>query len=236
MNGIDWARARLVVFDVDGTLYDQSKLRRAMAVRLAADAILRRRLTPLTVLRTFRRRRELLAEEGAVDFETRLFDEVATAHRLDPPAVRALVSEWMERRPLPLLSGCTYPGVAACFEAVRASGRKLGILSDYPAREKMAAMGLDADYIVSACDPEIMRLKPDPAGLVHLIGEAGEQPSTTLMVGDRAERDGEIARRIGAQALLRGEPADGHPGFSDFSALAARLRAAPLTSPVHAAA
>lgn len=236
MDGIDWARIRLVVFDVDGTLYDQSKLRRAMAARLAADALLRRRLTPLTVLRTFRRRREMLAEEGVADFEARLFDEVASAHRLDAPAVRALVSEWMEQRPLPLLARCAYPGVAACFEAVRASGRKLGILSDYPARDKIAALGLEADYIVSACDAEIMRLKPDPAGLVHLIGQAREQPSTTLMIGDRAERDGEIARRIGAKALLRGEAADGYPGFSDFALLAASLRAAPLTSPVHAAA
>ena len=46
-------------------------------------------------------------------------------------------------------------------------------------------------------------LKPHPKGLEALMAAAGAGPHETVMIGDRAERDGLAARRAGTRVLLR---------------------------------
>lgn len=197
----DWRPIRLVAFDVDGTLYAQAPLRRQMAARLILHSILRGDRRTLAVLRSYRTHREELGDGEREDFETVLVDEVARRHRMPGDAVRRIVSEWIDERPLPLLARCRYAGVDRLFDAVRASGRAIGVLSDYPAVAKLEAMALRADHVVSAA--EVGFLKPHPAGLQRLMALAGVAPHETVLIGDRQERDGEAARRAGAHCLLR---------------------------------
>lgn len=214
----DWAAVDLVVFDLDGTLYDQRALRARMLARLLAG-LASGRLAPreLRALRDFRRHREALAEAEDADFEARQYALPAARAGLDPARVRAAVSEWMERRPLPLLARCAYPGAGALFAALRRAGKRVAVLSDHPAREKLAALGLDADPVVWAGDEGVGRLKPHPAGLLRVLRLAGGvPPGRALMVGDRPERDGEAARRAGVAALIRSRRP--LPGVRTFAA------------------
>lgn len=199
---LDWDAIELVVFDLDGTLYDATRLRRLMLMQLLADAARRRSWRTLRVLRKFREVREALAEEGA-DFLDWQYIRTANLLGCDEQEVRDAVQEWIERRPLPLLRDCRWPGVQEVFEDLRGAGKKIAVWSDYPARDKLAALELRADLAVSACDPGIGRLKPDPRGLVEVMELAGVPPSRTLMVGDRIERDVMAARRAGVQSMLR---------------------------------
>ena len=107
-----------------------------------------------------------------------------------------------------------YPGVDRLFQALRASGRTIGILSDYPAREKIAAMGLAADIVVSATDPGIGRLKPDPRGLAYILEQTGTPAQACLMIGDRVFQDGGVASRCGVRALIRSRRT--HPQYDTF--------------------
>lgn len=76
---------------------------------------------------------------------------------------------------------------------------------------------MTADYIVCAGDEGIGLLKPHPRGLEALIAAAGAQPHATVLIGDRAERDGLVARRAGARALIRSSRAiDGLQTFARF--------------------
>lgn len=197
-----WDRIDLVVFDVDGTLYDAQRLRRAMLMMLLAHTWRSRSLQTLRTLQAFRQEREALAEEGDAEFLHLQYPR--TARRLDCTSaqVRAVVREWMEQRPLPLLRACRRPGIDRLFEHLRQAGKRIGVLSDYPAHEKLAALGLKADWVVSAGDPGIGRLKPHPRGLHTLMLRADVAPSRTLVVGDRIDRDVAVARRVGARALL----------------------------------
>src|SRR3546814_19598575 len=79
----------------------------------------------------------------------------------------------MNRRPLPLLMKARFPGVERLFHAIRASGRGIGVLSDYPAVAKLEALGLAADFIVAAADDGVGVMQPSPAGLIHLMERAG---------------------------------------------------------------
>ena len=199
----DWSTIGLVVFDVDGTLYDQGRLRRRMAVDLVRHSIGTLDLSTVRILTRYRRVREQLGESGAVDFETTLLRDVAATTGVSAERIRAIVGDWMERRPLPHISACRYFGLPDLFERLRAGGKFIGVLSDYPARDKLAALELAADFVVSAHDDGVGILKPDPKGLRILMTQARVGPSATLVIGDRVDRDGAVARCVGAHALIR---------------------------------
>lgn len=199
----DWSRIRLAVFDVDGTLYDQRRLRLRMARDLFLHVLLRGEYRLIPVLGAYRRIRERLGEEESNHFEARLLEETARRTGCAQEQVRALVAEWMERRPLPYLAGCRYAGLPQLFRGLRRQGIAIGVFSDYPAREKMAALALEADHIVWAGQPDVGVLKPHPRGLEVLMKRTGIGPEATVLIGDRVERDGMAARRCGVDPLIR---------------------------------
>ena len=212
---IDWPAIRMVAFDIDGTLYAQRPLRIRMAARLVAHSLMRADVSTLRVLRSYRDHREQLSDDEVEWFEDVLIAEVGRRHGLEPDLVRQVAAEWLEERPLPLLARFRFAGVAQLFDRVRRSGRIIGVLSDYPAQAKLKALGLAADHVVSAID--VGYLKPHPAGLERLMEMAGVSPGETLLIGDRAARDGEAARRAGAACLLRtSQPLSGWPCFASY--------------------
>jgi FMN phosphatase YigB (HAD superfamily) len=209
MNGLrrlaaaDWQTIRLVVFDVDGTLYDQFQLRMRVLRDLLLDAARQRSAQSFTVLRVYRRVRESLADQEVADFERALVAETALLTGCSPQRVRAIVDTWIEKRPLRYLAACRYAGVAELFAGLRRNGKLVGVLSDYPAEAKLAALGLKADYVVCAGDPAVGLLKPHPRGLATLLQAAGVDAQATVLIGDRVERDGAVARRLGVRPLIR---------------------------------
>lgn len=213
---LNWNEIDLVVFDVDGTLYDQRRLRFAMLRRLLAAAWQTRSLDTLRTLRTFRHVREALGDQPQADFMRLQYARTAAQHNKTEGEVRALTNEWMERQPLPFLGGCRYPHLDALFAGLRDAGKQVAVFSDYPATDKLAALGLHANPVVCATDADIGRLKPDPSGLLAILRRTGVPAQRALMIGDRFDRDGMAASRAGMRALIRaGRP---HPEYGTFRA------------------
>ena len=213
----DWGAIRLVVFDVDGTLYDQTSLRLRIARDLLAHSLSERTLRAVAVLRAYRRIREQLGEAETEDFERILISRTATAVACTQDAVRVIVSEWIESRPLRYLAGCRFKGVPELFGCLRKNGKLIGVLSDYPALEKLEVLRLTADHVVCAAQEGVGVLKPHPRGLTSLMAAAGVAPEATVLIGDRPDRDGIAARRAGARALIRSaRPLEGWPTFSAY--------------------
>lgn len=206
---IEWGRVDTVVFDVDGTLYDQRRLRLLMLRDMALACLARPRSTFFVrILSEFRRCREALAEEGGAGIAVRQYEVPARRLGISPVEIERTVEDWMFRRPLAHLARCRYRGVAELFDGLRRSGRTVAVFSDHAAGDKLVAMGLTADIVVSAVDPHIDRLKPDPAGLLHILDRTNTKPERCLMIGDRDERDGAAARGAGVPALIRGSNGD----------------------------
>jgi HAD superfamily hydrolase (TIGR01549 family) len=213
----NWSVVQLVVFDVDGTLYHQRPLQMRMARDLILYTLTRFDPVPVRVLRAYRKIRERLSDERAEDFGGRLIGETVAETGRSAAEVRAIAAEWLDRRPLPYLARSRYAGLTELFAGLRRHGKAIGVLSDYPADAKLAALGLVADHVVCADDGEIGVLKPHPRGLQTVIRRAGVTPAATLMIGDRAERDGLAAREVGAQVLLRtSRPIAGWQTFARF--------------------
>jgi putative hydrolase of the HAD superfamily len=188
-----------------------------MAADMLVHAARRRDLGPLKVLRVYRRLREELGDLETDGFDPVLVERTAAATSTSAEVVRALVAKWMEQRPLVYLERCRYPALVELFDALRQRRIKVGVLSDYPVEAKLETLGLKADHVVWAGEPAVGILKPHPRGLQHLMAQAGADPSRTMMIGDRAERDGEAARRAGTHALLRSDrPIPGWTTFRRF--------------------
>lgn len=194
---------KLVVFDVDGTLYSQSALRLRMLPELLVLAFSIQGRAQLKIIATYRRLREAYAGRELEGFGAALIEDTATAAACKPEAARETIEEWIYRRPLRHLKACVLAEVPELFTSLKTAGKIIGIFSDYAAEAKLDAMGLTADVIASADDANVALLKPNPKGLQSLMQKTGAQPNETLLIGDRDERDGEAARRAGVHALIR---------------------------------
>ena len=211
----DWRDIRLVAFDVDGTLYRQGPLRLRMGRDMVIHTVAKFDLNAIGVVSAYRRIRERLAAEEVVDFERILIAETAKATSMSPESVHAIVSEWIEARPLRYLRNCLFSGVPQLFAGLRRAGKKIGIFSDYPATEKLVAMGLAAHHVVAASDVGL--LKPDARGLQSLMAAASATASETLFIGDRADRDGVAGQRAGVRILIKSsKPIETFQTFKTF--------------------
>jgi HAD superfamily hydrolase (TIGR01509 family) len=233
------SQLKAVLFDVDGTLYRQGPVRRAMLLRLLRLTATR----PLEGLRTFRvlQAYRLAQEElrGAVDgglaaAQIRIACERSHA---DPALVTALVERWMDREPLPHLAPSIQAGLIEFLHACKARGLRLAALSDYPAEAKLRALGIGDlfELVLCAQAPEVGVFKPHPRGLEVALAQLGVEREACLYVGDRADVDAAAAAAAGiACAILTREPAsasDTHTTFTSYSQLQARLLA-PATAHV----
>jgi phosphoglycolate phosphatase/putative hydrolase of the HAD superfamily len=194
MGKVEWERVKAVIFDVDGTLYDQSQLRKKMLFELLRYYLMRPwRFREMLALAHFRSEREKRAGFPGPDLENAQYTWCTERGRYPAAMVRNVVGRWIFKRPLRYLNACTYPGTKDFFEALRRQGIPIAIYSDYVAHEKLKAMGLAADIVVSSTDPEVDRLKPDPKGLLYIADQLGVTPSECLFIGDRQEMDGACA-------------------------------------------
>ena len=83
-------------------------------------------------------------------------------------------------------------------------GVRIVVLSDYGhAKEKIQALGLDEsifDWVISA--PELGGLKPAAELMNRVAAKMGVQPHQCLVIGDRDDTDGELARSVNAPFVL----------------------------------
>ena len=191
---------RAVIFDMDGTLYRQRPLRLIMAT-----ALLRHCLSPggprdCRILAEYRKNRETAA--FSPDWETEQYSSVARRLRLPEDLVRRTVETWILRAPLTYLFACRDRRLQRLIPTLRGRGISVFIYSDYPAEEKLKALRLSADGCYCAEDPDIRRLKPDPAGLRTILKKNGLSAGECLMVGDRPDRDGRAAESAGMDYLI----------------------------------
>ncbi|GAB2967825.1 hypothetical protein GCM10027048_43270 [Hymenobacter coalescens] len=211
---VEWSSVKAVLFDVDGTLYTQSVLRRKM-MRALLGYYARRpwQAHELWLLQRFRAAREKRPGYAGGNLAEVQYDWASAGTPYSPATVRRAVTRWMLEHPNQYLTDCMLPGVQEFWGGLRTQGIAIGIYSDYPAHAKLAAMGLQADAVVSSIDPQIDRLKPDPKGLLYLADYFCLPPEACLFIGDRPELDGACARQAGMPYLLVPRPAPGVPDF-----------------------
>jgi HAD superfamily hydrolase (TIGR01509 family) len=227
---VDTTNLAAIVFDVDGTLYKQSPLRRAMLLRLLGEAMSSpgRGVAAFRVLRAYRQAQELLRGTQVQGALAAVQLRLACEHSgQNEDVVAPIVSRWMEQEPLALLERCVEPALRTLLHDARSRGIRMGVFSDYPAAAKLDAMRLTEffDVVVSAHDEAVNRFKPHPSGLLETLRRLGVRPSQTVYVGDRHDVDGPAARAAGIPCIILGgrsrtpPESDGWIPVSDYGAL-----------------
>lgn len=223
-------RIESLIFDLDGTLYLNRRLQRAMAMELLR-AGLRHPLTTWQEARIvyhFRRAQEHLRKDALATADQQL-PLAAEWSGVAIEQVKYTADAWMDQAPLPRLRPCLRPGIVDLLKAARARDVRLAVLSDYPAHNKLAALDLAAFFPValSAQDPRIGSFKPSPKGLLVALAQLGVAPEKAVYIGDRPSVDGEAARRTGVAAVILGQPSHsqgpGWIGAPDVASLRALL-------------
>jgi HAD superfamily hydrolase (TIGR01509 family) len=197
---------RALLFDLDGTLYLQAPVRRRMALRLAGHLAKSpaQGLRDLRLLRAYRRAQEYLRSAdhgGSAEEQLRLSLEWTGC---DPARARLCIERWMQTEPLDVLPRHVRPGIAPLLKTARQRGLKLGVVSDYPAVQKLRVMGLldSFDTVVCAQEAGIDVFKPSPRSLLAAASVLGVAPADAVYIGDRPEVDAEAARRAGMPSIM----------------------------------
>ena len=230
---VDRRQITTLVFDVDGTLYRQGGLRRAMLFKLLFHAVqnMGSSFGTFRILREYRRAQEVLRETH-VDGDLTAAQLKLACQRsgYSDAIVSQTVARWMEREPAPLLEKFMDPSLRSFLATAKDRGLRMGVLSDYPAADKLAAMKLGEffEVVVSAQDPAVNRFKPHPSGLLEVLRQLGATPPQALYIGDRHDVDAAVARAAGVHCVIlgrRGEAtaAEGFTAVANFERLESLL-------------
>jgi putative hydrolase of the HAD superfamily len=200
---LEWDKVQAVIFDVDGTLYDQYLLRRRMLWKLMTFYIVHPwQISDLKTLSIFRREREKRILEKNVDIENAQYQWTAQASGVSVERVREIVNKFIHEVPLQYLLRYRSPGIEQFWNSLHAGNIKTAVFSDYPAADKLRALELPETVCFSATDKEIDAFKPNHKGLLYVADFLKIPVGDCLFIGDRDERDGECARAAGMPYLL----------------------------------
>lgn len=200
---VAWEKVKAVILDVDGTLYNQKKLRKKMMFALLSYYSLRPWLIKeLLLLQQFRKEREHRAGTACDNLEEAQYTWCTGHDSASTALLKQVVNRWIFEFPLQYLPACVYSGTKEFLQTLRENGVKVGIYSDYKAHDKLRAMDLEADSIVSSTDSDINSLKPQPDGLLKMAQRLGVKPEECLFIGDRQELDGTCAERANMPYLI----------------------------------
>lgn len=185
---MDFSKFRHFIFDLDGTLYDSSRL----PVRLIFGDL--RHMMLLKSERTIRRLLKGMPFEGAEDYYSALFDGISQERRVPIEAVRKWYFEGYMPQTVATLKAHYHcrPEVPALFDWIHSRGGKIAVISDYGfVREKLDAIGITegmVDYEFEA--PALGGLKPCVRTYEKMLEILGLPLEEILMVGDRLDTDG----------------------------------------------
>jgi putative hydrolase of the HAD superfamily len=195
-----------VAFDLDGTLYPNYRF----YLQLVFFILKEHRL-----LMAFGKARAMLHRAadtcgdaaGFYELQARIMAELL---KDDPAIVKEKTEKLIYRGWEPLFRRIKlYAHVKECLTALRDSGLKLGLLSDFPPALKLEYLGLGGFFDAVLCSEESGYLKPASAPFLALARALGEAPSRILYVGNSVSYDILGAKGAGMKTALIRAPGPG---------------------------
>lgn len=201
------AKFSAVTFDLDGTLYPDSRL----FFKLTPFVIKNWRL-----LRAMGAARKHLRKTGEYhgnfyELQAKIMGEILGE---DAETIREKTDRLIYRGWEPFFHDMRlFRHLVETLDAFKAKGIRMGILSDFPPVTKLKNMKIEGYWDVALCSEESGRLKPDPLSFLEMADKMGKKPEEMLYVGNkiRYDVDGAIAAGMKAALILpkwRKPPAD----------------------------
>lgn len=188
---------KAVVFDVDGTLYSNTK----MYLRSALFA-----LGNLSLLKAFTKtRKELRNLHNIDDFYSIQAALVGQKLGLSKDDAYALIQDKIYTEWEACLKGIKpYPYVRECVTTLRMSGLKTGLISDFPLGNKIEYLGLEGLWDEAFTTEAIGKLKPDRASFDLMAEKLNCRLNEIIYVGNSYSYDIIGAKNAGMLAAHLG--------------------------------
>ncbi len=173
-----------IIVDLDGTLYFQKPVRIAMLKEM--------------VLHFWHFRDFLIVKRYRELYEHGLNEQERFASLPDhaPP----ITHEWMIDRPLPYVAKYKDSEIIKLLTEIGNMGKTVIVYSDYPVTEKLGALHFVPSAAYSA--EETNCLKPDATGIIDILRGLSIVPEQCLIIGDRQDKDGDMARNMAADVVI----------------------------------
>lgn len=185
---MEWENIDNYIFDVDGTLYSQNKVRLRMFFKLIGFYFIRfYKIKEFYALYFFRKLRE--KKEYSDYTVDKLFEVVGKRINLDSSIVKSVINKWMFNEPLVLLKKYKYKNVIDYINEQQRLGKKIIIYSDYPAIDKLESMGVSFDYLFVSGEKGLVNQKPSIAAMKKILKDTNIDSDKTVYIGDRDDRD-----------------------------------------------
>ncbi len=184
--------------DLDGTLYAAAPVRFCMACELLLGEW--RAIRSLRVFRQMHERLRRRCVRGAADMYAAQLELTSRALRMERNTLEHTVKRWMILRPGKWLRLFRRRRLLEEIREFKSQGGRTALVSDYPAQEKLQAMGLRELFDVVVANGEqgaVSCLKPLPDAYLAAAARLGVRPEECLVLGDRLDADGLAARRAG---------------------------------------
>ncbi len=190
------ANTKVIVFDLDGTLYNKHLLITRMPFHRPHEAFM------MLAERRTRKALKGLWKGSEEALYHAFFTHLAKGHCYSA----AYAQRWFNEKYVPLIIRLlkkhypVQPWVIPFINDCRHRGLQLVLLTDYQgSNQKLEAIGLSPnifDWVVSA--PELGGLKPAPQLMYKVANHMHVTPQECMVIGDREDTDGDMARATGA--------------------------------------
>jgi putative hydrolase of the HAD superfamily len=191
---------KAVIFDLDNTLVDFMRVKRA-AVSGAVDAMIDagwQTSKEDAVKKVF----NMYDREGIED--QKVFDKLLVEQYGEIP-YRILAAGVVGYRRAKEGHLVLYPHVRMSIVSLIRMGLKLALVSDAPRMSvwmRLNSLGLDAFFDTVVSTEDTGKKKPDPAPFLLALSRLNVKPEESVMVGDWAERDMVGAKAIGMKTAF----------------------------------
>ncbi|MCR5102374.1 MAG: HAD family hydrolase [Butyrivibrio sp.] len=190
---------KLIIVDMDGTLYYQTPLRLYMLKKLILHIIKNniKGLREVLLVSEFRKLREnsaLTVEEAC--------NSLSKSKNLSFDYISGVINKWIMEEPLNGLVRFKDDILCDILNTCNNKNSIVTIFSDYPAEDKCKALNISFPSY-HANQEEINALKPSPKGIKYIMKLNNiTDSSSVLMIGDRESRDGKSADAAGCDKLI----------------------------------
>ncbi len=196
-------KPEVIIFDLDGTLYDQAKLRRILMRKLLFRLLtFRTSLLDFRIISCFRKEREKKKGYASGKLEEEQYEWCAESLGLSSDRIRKSIDYYMHKFPLRFLKRVKFNGIDDFFEFLYKKKIRIVVYSDYPIEEKLKALKLTANASYCSTHESINQLKPALKALKLICTEMKCDPGRMLYIGDRQDNDGEGAGMAGIPFIL----------------------------------
>lgn len=204
---------KLILLDMDGTLYYQRKMQMLMCMEMLGYALCHPfSLWKLKTISVFRKVRENVPgmEEKQEKVKTvsgsnllqEHYKKTAVKIKKAPQEIEEVIGEWMFKRPLKHIYSCRDCVLGDKVQEWKQKGLKVVVYSDYPAEDKCRALGIFPDGIYSSDLERIGQMKPSAKAVEVIVSDFGVEKEEVLVIGDRYSRDGKMAENAHVDYLI----------------------------------